>query len=216
MTLVNAVYIPTGIILSADSRTTGNGFVISDATNKVFLLFGRIGVVTAGSAHINSMPIEHYLKVFEMNNTEEGYTDLVYNITAKLGRYFKELSVQNNVYFMVAGYDNNEAFLYELNTIEGDEKINKLNSANEGELGYGLAWNGEVEVANRLTSGLYMPVFNFMNIQDAIDYSRHLIRTTIDQLRFEPRFATVGGEIDTLLIQPEGGIFINKKDLTFK
>lgn len=216
MTLVNAVYIPTGIILSADSRTSGNGFVVSDATNKVFLLFGRIGVVTAGSAHINSMPIEHYIKVFEMDNVKEGHTALVYDITAKLGRYFKELSEENNVYFMIAGYDNNEAFLYELNSIQGDERINRLNSANPGILDYGLAWFGEVEVANRLTSGQYMPAFNFMNIQDAIDYSRHLIRTTIDQLRFEPRFATVGGEIDTLLIQPEGGVYINKKDLTFK
>ena len=52
-----------------------------------------------------------------------------------------------------------------------------------------------------------------MNLQDAIDYSRHLIRTTIDQMRFEPRFATVGGNIDTLVITNASTEFIDLKKI---
>ena len=69
-------------------------------------------------------------------------------------------------------------------------------------------------MANRLfnQTGL-TPVFIGMNLQDAVDYSRHLIRTTIDQMRFEPRFSTVGGPIDTLIITPHEAKFLEHKIL---
>lgn len=52
-----------------------------------------------------------------------------------------------------------------------------------------------------------------MSLQDAVDFSRHLIRATIDQMRFEPKFPTVGGEIDTLLITNKIVDFLQQKSL---
>ncbi|MEK5415236.1 hypothetical protein [Paenibacillus sp. FSL L8-0708] len=215
MTLVNAVYTPTGIVMSGDSRTSGPGYVQSDSTNKVFLLHKRIGILTAGNAHINFLPIEHFINQFEAENDIEEHSETVYEMAEKLGTYFKSVSKEVNVYLMIAGYDGNEPFLYELNTIQEPLNINRMNLNESKEVIYGIAWNGDGEVVNRLTSGQYMPQYNYMNLQDAIDYSRHLIRTTIDQLKFEPRFPTVGGEIDTLIIKPDGGEFIYKKMITY-
>ena len=41
-----------------------------------------------------------------------------------------------------------------------------------------------------------------MPFQDAVGYAVHLIRTTIDELRFEPRPPSVGGPIDVPGITP--------------
>ncbi|MNO22853.1 hypothetical protein D3C76_126410 [compost metagenome] len=175
MTLVNAVHVSTGIVMSGDSRTSGNGFIVSDSTNKVFLLFNRIGVVTAGQAYINSRPIEHYINTFEILY-EDSDEASVHEITYKLLEYFKETSSDSNLYLMVSGYDGNEPYLYDFNTLEG-YGIRRLNVTDQGELSYGLIWNGEIEVVSRLTSSSeFVPLFDTMNLQDAIDYSRHLIR----------------------------------------
>lgn len=215
MTLINAVYTPTGIIMSGDSRTTGNGFVVSDATNKVFFLFNRIGITTAGNAFLNLMPIEHYIREFELNNFEEGFELTVLAISQRLLHFFEEVSPDMGVYLMVSGYDDHVPYLYDMDTFGGNG-VQRLNIDDNGKIQYGAFWNGDTEIVSRLAIGGLTPLFVAMNIQDAIDYSRHLIRTTIDQLRFEPRFPTVGGEIDTLLIIPEGGNFVCKKGLTYK
>ena len=49
--------------------------------------------------------------------------------------------------------------------------------------------------------------------QDAVDYTTHLIRTTIDELRFEPRSPSVGGPIDVLGITPSEPRFGQRKEL---
>ena len=52
-----------------------------------------------------------------------------------------------------------------------------------------------------------------MPLQDAVDYAMHLIRTTIDTLRFEPRYSSVGGPIDVLVVTPEGMRWVQRKEL---
>ena len=46
-----------------------------------------------------------------------------------------------------------------------------------------------------------------------MDYTTHLIRTTIDELRFEPRSPSVGGPIDVLGITPSEPRFGQRKEL---
>jgi hypothetical protein len=53
-----------------------------------------------------------------------------------------------------------------------------------------------------------------MPLQDAVDYAVHLIRSTIDTMRFEPRFPSVGGAIDVLAVAPEGARWVQRKELT--
>lgn len=55
--------------------------------------------------------------------------------------------------------------------------------------------------------------FNMMNLQDAIDFARFAIRTTIDTQRFLQMEKTVGGPIDVLAIKPQESIWVSSKEL---
>ena len=77
-----------------------------------------------------------------------------------------------------------------------------------------LEFSFNTSIIDRLISPKSLPLFAAMPLQDAIDYAIYLIRTTIDSLRFEPRFPTVGGAIDVLVITPqEKPYFVQKKEL---
>lgn len=51
--------------------------------------------------------------------------------------------------------------------------------------------------------------FNIMNLQDAIDFVRFAIRTTIGTQRFLQMEKTVGGPIDVLVIKPQESIWVS-------
>lgn len=55
--------------------------------------------------------------------------------------------------------------------------------------------------------------FNMMNLQDAIDFARFAIRTTIDTQRFLQMEKTVGGPIDVLVIKPQESAWVSSKEL---
>ncbi len=55
--------------------------------------------------------------------------------------------------------------------------------------------------------------YSFFTLQDAIDFNRFVIQTTIDAMRFELAYKTVGGPIDVLVIKPEKVEWISKKNL---
>ena len=56
--------------------------------------------------------------------------------------------------------------------------------------------------------------WNFMNLQDALDFAVYGVRTTIDTMRFQQKEKTVGGPIDVLVVKPhQEPIWINKKEL---
>lgn len=67
------------------------------------------------------------------------------------------------------------------------------------------------------TKSNYFPAaqidIGMFTIQDAIDFARFAIRTTIDTLRFTSTEKTVGGPIDVLVIRPFEATWINKKEL---
>jgi hypothetical protein len=52
-----------------------------------------------------------------------------------------------------------------------------------------------------------------MPFQDAVGDAIHLIRATIDALRSEPRFPSMGGPIDMLVITPSQLHFVQRKEL---
>jgi len=93
--------------------------------------------------------------------------------------------------------------------------INRINvTQGTTNIDYGIVRGGDTAIVDRLLSQpQFNPPFQVMNLQDAIDYSRHLIRSTIDQMRFEPRFATVGGAIDTAVVTPSASQFLARKEL---
>ena len=76
--------------------------------------------------------------------------------------------------------------------------------------------SSDIEQATRLIDQNFIPLFDAMPLQDAVDYAIYLIHTTIETLRFEPRFPTVGGPIDVLVIQPKGLHWVQRKELRGK
>jgi hypothetical protein len=120
-----------------------------------------------------------------------------------------------NTSFVIAGYDGTEPWVIAVDIHPNRiECMNQQNLQNQNIRRYGVTSGGDRSIVDRLGSQPgpeFQPQFNRMNLQDAVDYSRHLIRATIDQMRFEPRFATVGGEIDTLALTPASASFLKHK-----
>jgi 20S proteasome alpha/beta subunit len=230
MSLVIALYVPTGIVVSADSRTIGTrqintpnpqdpsqtiqvqtNIVLSDHADKVFEVYGRFGIGAFGDALVNNMPIAHYVEQFEhhyADNRPSSTEELANNLLD----YFRKFKPLPKVSFVVVGYDDNTPFIYGINVAENNKE--RYNVKPDGSINYSIVRGGEADIVNRLLSQPeFNPPFQVMNLQDAVDYSRHLIRSTIDQMRYEPRFPNVGGSIDTLLVTSTGARFLKKKDI---
>ncbi|MBI3892491.1 MAG: hypothetical protein HY303_13285, partial [Candidatus Wallbacteria bacterium] len=92
MSLVISVFVPTGIVLAADSRTTMQStatkqitggtevvhtpLVLSDSAFKVFALPNSgVGILTYGDAILRDLPVESYVKRFaEVNDRSNRQT----------------------------------------------------------------------------------------------------------------------------------------------
>lgn len=234
MSLVVAVYVPTGIALSADSRTTGTitqqatqvagpnagqpvavqtQIVLSDSADKLFIVFGRFVVGTFGDALVESMPIAHYVEQFELASTSAPAT--TQGCAEQLAAYFRALEPVPKCGFIITGYDRNEPFVFGADIATGGVERVNVHQGDPSRRDYGIVRGGDAAVVNRLLSDpQFNPPFAAMNLQDAVDYSRHLIRSSIDQMRFEPRFPTVGGAIDTAVVTPRGARFLRHKELS--
>jgi 20S proteasome alpha/beta subunit len=236
MSLIISVYVPTGIVISGDSRTTGTisqqvqqptpndpnatitvqtKVVISDSAEKVFIVFDRYGFGTFGDALINNMPIAHYIEQFENQYTQQNIPQTTHDISNQILNYFRSINPIPKIGLIVAGYDSNTPYVFGVDTNNNTtSRVNvKQNAPNN--LDYGIARGGDSAIINRLLSqAQHNPIFVAMNLQDAVDYSRHLIRSTIDQMRFEPRFPSVGGTIDTLIVTKSKTNFLLKKEIS--
>lgn len=231
MSLVVSVFVPTGIVLAGDSRSTGTvtkqvsdpqnpnlfvatqtRIVLSDAAHKVFSLHSRFGVAMFGDALLENMPLTHYLEQFETVSARHlASSPLV--MAQELLRYFRTVQGNHNIRCIFSGYDANTPFVFTIDVAQNKvERINHDTATNH--IRYSLISGGETDVIDRLlVSPEHTPLFPAMSLQDAVDYARHLIQTSINQMRFEPRFASVGGAIDVLTITAKGSRFLSRKNL---
>lgn len=232
MSLIIGVYVPTGIVLSGDSRTTGTlsqqvqdpgnptnqimvqtNIVLSDAADKLFLIDGRFGVGAFGDALVNNMPVAHSIGRFSSQPSRTAAAN-PQTLAKGLLQYFRTLEPVPRVALLVAGYDGNDPWVIGVDVANNATHRHNFD-AQTNQLIYGIVRGGDTAIVDRLLSQpQFNPPFQVMNLQDAVDYSRHLIRSTIDQMRFEPRFATVGGLIDTLVVTGAGAHFLAQKSLT--
>lgn len=232
MSLIVAVYVPTGIVLSGDSRTTGTAsqqvpnpanpganitvqtsITLSDATNKIFLVDKKFGVGTFGEALVQNMPIAHYIGQFQTQAGRQVATT-TQGLATGLLQFFRALNPVPNVGLIVMGYDSNDPWVVTVD-VSGNAATRRNQNAQNNQIEYGILRGGDTAIVDRLLSqAQFNPPFQIMNLQDGIDFSRHLIRATIDQMRFEPGFATVGGSIDTLVVTAAGAQFLAQKSLT--
>lgn len=229
MTLLIAVYVPAGIALAADSRLTRTVIqkttsgeetvqqqslmVLSDASNKlVELRRVECAVGLYDNALLEGQPIDAHIKRFEEERLVDG--DDVETTAQKLHDYLRTTFDAARVGFYVAGYRVEDRVSVPHLYVGHTKKELLRPNLNGGKIVYGVSRAGDNEVANRLIRQESLPAFDAMPLQDAVDYAVHLIRATIDTLRFEPRHPTVGGPIDVMTVTPDGCSWVRKKEVT--
>jgi hypothetical protein len=221
MTLICAAYVSTGVVLGGDSRTTwtipaaaGSNLVtntiLSDASEKIFIVYEKYIIGTCGTAFVDNLPVAHHVAKFVATSAAPASVE---DLAVRLNNFFRAFVPIPATRFIVAGYNADIPWVHTVEASLNESK--RLNVDPNNAITYGIYYAGDISVANRLLSQPeFNPAFAVMSIQDAVDFTRHLIRTTINQLRFEPRFATVGGPIDTAIVTPKGAQLVQKKSLT--
>jgi hypothetical protein len=239
MSLVVTVYVPSGIVMAADSRMTvlrseeredgdqklkvQQQIVLSDNAYKVVALSTiGVGISVYDAGVINNQPVDSHVHRFE----EEAITpeDDVVSCGEKFLSFFQTNYPNVPVGFHVAGYRVEKPpsgrpsgrasvpFVLVGHTTK-QKGVRRVNVNDEGMVQYGILRSGDIQVVNRLIEKTQLPLFAAMPLQDAVDYAVHLIRTTIDTMRFEPRFPGVGGAIDVLAVTPTEMRWVQRKEL---
>ncbi|MDO8616542.1 MAG: hypothetical protein Q7T33_12540 [Dehalococcoidia bacterium] len=231
MSLVVTVYVPSGIVMAADSRMSvlrtedhedgeqktrvQQQLVLSDNAYKVAeLRTVGVGVSMYDAGMINGQPADSQIHRFE----EEAVTpeDGVISVGDKILDYFQANFPNVGVGFHVAGYRtegrSSIPYVFVGHTVR-EPKMRRVNCGEGDQVQYGITRAGDTLIVNRLIEKQHLPLFAAMPLQDAVDYAVHLIRTTIDTMRFEPRFPSVGGPIDVLVVTPQGMRWVQRKEL---
>jgi hypothetical protein len=237
MSLAITIYVPTGIVMAADSRVTGTltreeeqalpnagqrtvriqqQLAFSDNAQKLIALDeAGVGISCFDSVIIEGQTIETHIQEFDMTERPRP-TESVETIAVKLIDYFKECFQGVGVGFHVAGYrregDRLNPQVFSCHTQVEPTPVRR-NTNQQGKVVYGITRSGETTIPNRIIDPNSTPYFDAMPLQDAVDYALFLMRTTIEALRFEPRYAAVGGPVDVLVITSSQMQFVQRKEL---
>ncbi len=239
MSLIITVYAQEGIVMAGDSRLTltwnsQNGETFnaecvpsSDSLNKVFCVQNKFALGFCGSATLNGILLPTLVNQFiEKKITDKTTID---QIPELLIDFFGEDYDYPELYFNVGGYKVEKGISIPHVYVVSIAPKEFYRSNHDGEsLIYGASWKGQTGVLTRLFSTIQakatddswidLPEIAFpwqlFTLQDAIDFAKYAIRTTIDTMNFQQVEKTVGGSIDILVLRPnEAPLWINKKEL---
>jgi len=238
VTFIIAVHVGEGIVLASDSRTTYNqsrtlpnneiicynGVHTTNSTTKTFVCTNKCGISTCGDGSISDKPVTSYIQSFIREKIKE--KTKVDEIPNLLIKYFRNFVPIPNIIFLVAGYKEvNGIFkqcLYRVVVTTGS--VEETDTSLQGS-----RWEGETITMSRLWVPMsfknndesYTDLENpeilwaYFTLQDAIDFAKYAVETTITTMRFQNVVETVGKPIDILVIQPEKDPFwISKKKLS--
>lgn len=235
MSFLIAVHVNEGIVLASDRRTTYTntqtsgdkviqriGVHTTNSTEKTFVCPNGAGISTCGDASLLRKPITGYIQ--EMIRTHIGKDCLVSAIPQIIIDYFNALPVVPDTHFIVAGYDETEngkqQLLYKIN-VKG-KNIDKIDTNTQG-----ASWDGETytlirlvkNVALKTDEGKYTDLpfeeilWEYFTLQDAVDFARYAVETTIQTMHFKNVIETVGGAVDILVITPDETKWLQKESL---
>ena len=224
-----------GIVMASDSRTTynrtlsapkctihENGVHFADSTYKTFLTPKGVGISTCGQASINGKPIAGFIEEF-INLCKDDNIEIIKD---KIIPFFHNLDSNINTNFILGGYQIDTDGSYQQKIYHLKTKTNEIipyDTSTQGAL-----WDGEIDILSRVLTSVYqydkdndnyfpLPEYNVpfshFTIQDAIDFAKYGIQTTIDTMKFQERVKTVGGNIDILIIKPDNSFWIARKEL---
>lgn len=235
MSFLIAVHVNEGIVLASDRRSTYSntmkrdgklieriGIHTTNSTDKTFLCPNGSGISASGEASLMGAPITGYIR--EMIRTHIRENTDVSEIPNLLLHYFRGFPVVPDATFIVAGYqtvqEKKVQKIFKVNMREGTVVTVDTNSQ-------GATWDGEGNTLARLLlnvavidpNGGYNPLpsdpilFEYFTLQDAVDFARYAVETTIQTMRFKNVIETVGGEVDLLVITPEETKWLQKAEL---
>ncbi len=217
MSIITTIYVPEGIAMAADSRLTrtkdlGNGTIeiysLSDNNQKIFLISkANVGISTCGNAFIGGKTIADFIRIFEIEKVT--IDDNVTQVASNLHKYLQDFADSNGLHFHVAGYLDDEPYLYTIDLYN----IKRMNISESSTVQYGACWSGAQEAINKLLNSEPIMATNFdlMPLKDAADYAEFLVSTTINYQRYIDRPAVCGGPIDVLVITKDAASFIKHK-----
>ena len=237
MSFLVAVYVNEGIVLAGDRRSTYTqteningltvqkiGIHVTNSTDKTFICPNGAGISTCGDASILGKPITGFIQ--DMIHSKIKEETSVKEIPQIIIDYFSNFVMTPNVNFLVAGYAVDEDStqnqkLYKIVLNSGRKAIEEINTANQG-----AVWDGEVTTLSRITqdvallqNGSYVNLpheeilFGYFTLQDAVDFARFAVETTINTMRFKNVVETVGGAVDILVITPKETKWLQKAEL---
>lgn len=235
MSFLIAVYVNEGIVLASDRRSTYSnttmidgriiqriGIHTTNSTDKTFVCPNGAGISTCGEATLLGAPITGYIQeVIRTKISEDCDVEEIPNI---LIQYFNDLSTVPDTNFIVAGYkvinEKKEQKVYKVNI--KTRAINAVDTVNQG-----ATWDGETLTLTRLLQNIaivdengncnllpFEPIlFEYFTLQDAVDFARYAVETTIQTMHFKNVVETVGGEVDILVITPDETKWLQKAAL---
>ena len=237
MSLIITLYLGEGIVMASDSRTTynrtisdpkcmihENGVHFADSTYKTFLTPKGVGISTCGQASINGKPIAGLIEEF-INSCKDDNIEIIKD---KIIPFFHNLDPHINTNFILGGYQTDANGSYQQRIYHIKTKTNEIIPCDTST--QGAIWDGEIDILSRVLTSVYQynkdqknyfPLleynvpFNHFTIQDAIDFAKYGIQTTIDTMKFQERVKTVGGNIDILIIKPDNAFWIARKELHY-
>ena len=234
MSFIIAIHVSDGIVFASDSRLTytttntddkGNktvevGVHFTDSTPKTFVTHSNVGISYSGSSSIKNKPITGFIERFIEENRDKNVDELKDLIIP----FFSGLQNDLNTTFTIGGYvvENGKLKqrLYQINT-----QANCIQTINVKD--QGAVWSGEIDIMSRIINPVYIKkdddtyelisqnaiLWQYFTLQDAVDFARYAVKTTIDTMRFQSRVKTVGGPIDILVVKPTEAIWIEKRQL---
>lgn len=235
MSFIIAVHVNEGMVLASDRRTTytntweTEGKVIerigvhtTDTTDKTFICPNGAGISTCGAAALLGKPITGFIQ--EMIRTKIGEQCPVSDIPQIIIDYFTTFPCVPDTNFIVAGYGlvdgEKQQLVYNVRVRSGnfEQMDTKLQ---------GAAWDGETSTLSRLLNnvatknddGGYDDLaseeipWEYFTMQDAVDFARYAVETTIQTMRFKNVVKTVGGPVDILVITPDETKWLQKETL---
>ncbi|MBR4092200.1 MAG: hypothetical protein IKK28_15325 [Mogibacterium sp.] len=231
MSLIMTVYVNEGIVIASDRRVTYNqtiegpeintsflGVHVSDNNDKTFICPNKCGIATCGAADFLGKPIAGFIKDMIRQKISEK-TDIE-EMTDIIKAYFDSLGSRPDSIFVIAGYDKKGNQVIIRFTLKNDI-VERIDTTQQG-----ATWNGETLTLTRLITPVAIPVgekfemlpqeeiaFNFFTLQDAVDFARYGVETTIKTMRFKNVVETVGGEVDILVITPDETYWLAKQSL---
>lgn len=235
MSFLIAVHVNEGMVLASDRRTTyshtqrnGNSIIqqigihTTDSTDKTFICPNGAGISTCGDASLLGKPITGFIQ--DMIRTKIDSQCAIDSMPKIIIDYFKELPTIPDAKFIIAGYNSSESGKYQrLYKIQlKDETIEQIETASQG-----ATWDGESLTLTRLIQNIAIKkngneyidlpaepiLWEYFTLQDAVDFARYAVETTIQTMRFKNVVETVGGSVDILVITPDKTEWLQKETI---